>query len=82
MSGPTAAMRISWRIFIKQEFTTHIEFFDTEAEAKQAIEDITEGWDGATWDDALEVSVSKHVEDPLADLIPPGEHPLSKEDHD
>jgi len=80
MTGPTAAMRVSWRAIVKQEFRTYIEFFPTESEATEAINDITEGWDRATWDDAIEVGVSKHYEDPLADLIPPGQPPLSKED--
>ncbi len=78
--GPTAAMRVSWRAIVKHEFTTYIEFFDTEAEATKAVEDITEGWDRATWDDAIEVGVSKHFEDPLADLIPPNKPPYNKED--
>ncbi len=80
MTGPTAAMRISWRAIVKQEFTTYIEFFDSEAEATEATHAITDGWDRATWDDAIEVGVSKHFEDPLADLIPPNAPPLSKED--
>ncbi len=50
---------MSWRAIVKQEFTTYIEFFDTEIEATETIEDITEGWDRATWDDAIEVGVSK-----------------------
>ncbi len=80
MTGPTGAMRVAWRAIVKQEFTTYIEFFDTEAEATQAVNDITEGWDRTTWDNAIEVGVSKHFEDPLADLIPPGEPPLRRPD--